>query len=123
MAYYFAKSLDAPFDEAVERTVAALKQHGFGVLTRIDVTHEVEGPGVDEAAIRRCVELSAMKYCPVSAMLSAGEIARRQRRRHPHRNVTPARREREQARQDSIRGQHQEHKPGDSPRLDKGQEP
>jgi putative redox protein len=43
------------------------------VLTRIDVTHEVEGPGVDEAAIRRCVELSALKYCPVSAMLSAGE--------------------------------------------------
>ncbi len=37
MAYYFAKTLDAPFDNAVERTVAALKQHGFGVLTRIDV--------------------------------------------------------------------------------------
>lgn len=37
MVYYFAKTLDAPFDEAVERTVAALKQHGFGVLTRIDV--------------------------------------------------------------------------------------
>lgn len=37
MAYYFAKKLNARFDEAVERTVAALKQHGFGVLTRIDV--------------------------------------------------------------------------------------
>lgn len=42
------------------------------VLTRVDVTHEVEGPGVDEAAIRRCIELSATKYCPVNAMLSAG---------------------------------------------------
>ena len=42
------------------------------VLTRIDVTHEVEGPRVDEAAIRRCIELSATKYCPVNAMLSAG---------------------------------------------------
>lgn len=42
------------------------------VLTRVDVTHEVEGPVVDEAAIRRCIELSATKYCPVSAMLSAG---------------------------------------------------
>ena len=42
------------------------------VLTRADVTHEVEGPGVEEAAIRRCIELSALKYCPVSAMLSAG---------------------------------------------------
>ena len=43
------------------------------VFTPIDVTHEVEGPGVEEAAIRRCIELSATKYCPVNAMLSAGE--------------------------------------------------
>jgi putative redox protein len=42
------------------------------VLTRIEVTHEVLGPRVDEAAIRRCIELSATKYCPVNAMLSAG---------------------------------------------------
>jgi putative redox protein len=42
------------------------------VLTRADVIHEVEGPGVDEAAIRRAIELSATKYCPVNAMLSAG---------------------------------------------------
>ena len=42
MTYYFAKSLDAPFDEAVERTVAALKQHGFGVLTRIDVKNTLK---------------------------------------------------------------------------------
>ena len=37
MAYFFAKMLETPFDQAVERTVAALKEHGFGVLTRIDV--------------------------------------------------------------------------------------
>ena len=42
------------------------------ILTRADVIHDVEGPGVDEAAIRRAIELSATKYCPVSAMLSAG---------------------------------------------------
>jgi len=42
------------------------------VLTRVDVTHEVEGPGIVEAAIRRAIELSATKYCPVNAMLSAG---------------------------------------------------
>jgi putative redox protein len=42
------------------------------VLTRVDVTHVVEGPAVEEAAIRRAIELSATKYCPVSAMLSAG---------------------------------------------------
>ena len=42
------------------------------ILTRIDVTHEVEGPNVEAAAIRRAIELSALKYCPVNAMLSAG---------------------------------------------------
>jgi putative redox protein len=42
------------------------------ILTSIIVTHEVEGPAVDVAAIRRSIELSALKYCPVSAMLSAG---------------------------------------------------
>jgi putative redox protein len=42
------------------------------VLVRAEVTHDVEGPAVDEAAIRRAIELSATKYCPVNAMLSAG---------------------------------------------------
>lgn len=42
------------------------------VLTHAIVTHEVEGPVVEEAAIRRAIELSATKYCPVNAMLSAG---------------------------------------------------
>jgi len=38
----------------------------------VTVLHEVDGPHVEEAAIRRAIELSALKYCPVSAMLSAG---------------------------------------------------
>ena len=42
------------------------------VFPRIDVVHEVEGDDISEDAIRRCIELSALKYCPVSAMLSAG---------------------------------------------------
>jgi putative redox protein len=42
------------------------------VLTRVELVHEIEGPGIDTAAIRRCIELSALKYCPVNAMLSAG---------------------------------------------------
>ena len=38
MAYYFAKTLtDIGFDEAVARTTDVLKEHGFGVLTEIDV--------------------------------------------------------------------------------------
>ena len=37
MTYYFAKTLDCSFDEAVRRTTDALKEAGFGVLTEIDV--------------------------------------------------------------------------------------
>ena len=42
------------------------------VFTEIFVTHEVVGVDLSEAAIRRCIELSATKYCPVNAMVSAG---------------------------------------------------
>jgi putative redox protein len=42
------------------------------VFTRIDLVHEIVGPDVSEVAVRRCVELSATIYCPISAMLSAG---------------------------------------------------
>jgi putative redox protein len=42
------------------------------VFTEIDVTHEIVGRGLSEAALRRCIELSATKYCPVNAMISAG---------------------------------------------------
>lgn len=37
MSYYYSKRLDLPFSETVDRAIAALKAHGFGVLTRIDV--------------------------------------------------------------------------------------
>ncbi|PWB58203.1 MAG: hypothetical protein C3F17_19135 [Bradyrhizobiaceae bacterium] len=37
MSYYYAKTLDLPFEKAIEVTTEALKAHGFGVLTRIDV--------------------------------------------------------------------------------------
>lgn len=37
MAYYFAKTIDASFPEAVARTKATLSAHGFGVLSEIDV--------------------------------------------------------------------------------------
>ena len=42
------------------------------VYTEIEVVHEVTGVAISEAAIRRAIELSATKYCPVNAMLSAG---------------------------------------------------
>jgi putative redox protein len=62
--------------QAIER----YEVHGVGeqrdeypqVLTEVTVTHEVWGPDLSEAAIRRAIELSATKYCPVNAMVSAG---------------------------------------------------
>jgi uncharacterized protein (DUF302 family) len=37
MKYYFNKSLEIPFDEAVFKVTEELKKEGFGVLTEIDV--------------------------------------------------------------------------------------
>ncbi len=42
------------------------------VYTEVVMTHEVQGRDLSEAAIRRAIELSALKYCPVNAMISAG---------------------------------------------------
>ncbi len=43
------------------------------VLTRVEFVHIFEGTVVLERAVRRAIELSATKYCPVSAMLASGE--------------------------------------------------
>ncbi len=49
------------------------------LFTRITVEHVVRGD-VDAEALRRAIELSATKYCPVSALLSRGvEIEHRYR--------------------------------------------
>ena len=37
MTYYFSKTLSVGFDEAVQRTMEALKREGFGIITEIDV--------------------------------------------------------------------------------------
>jgi uncharacterized protein (DUF302 family) len=38
MTYYFGKVLAVDFDEALRRTVEALKERSFGVITEIDVS-------------------------------------------------------------------------------------
>lgn len=69
-------SIMAKKRQAVESytvTVEAVQRDEYPqVLTRIDLVHEMSGPDVSEAAVRRAIELSATKYCPVNAMLSAG---------------------------------------------------
>ena len=37
MTYFFAKTLDVPFDDAIVKVTEALAARGFGVLTTIDV--------------------------------------------------------------------------------------
>ncbi len=37
MSYYLSRTVEAAFDEVVQRVTAALKEEGFGVLTDIDV--------------------------------------------------------------------------------------
>jgi uncharacterized protein (DUF302 family) len=37
MSYYKSAILHVPFDEAIERTESALKEEGFGIISRIDI--------------------------------------------------------------------------------------
>jgi uncharacterized protein (DUF302 family) len=37
MTYYFSRTLDLPFEAAIERVTEELKKEGFGILTEIDV--------------------------------------------------------------------------------------
>ena len=52
MSYYFSTELAATFEEAVDRTVQALKKEGFGVLTDIDV----------QATLKQKLEVDFPKY-------------------------------------------------------------
>ena len=48
MSYYFAKTLPLSFEDAVRRTTEVLKQHGFGIITEIDVKQTLKAKlGVD----------------------------------------------------------------------------
>jgi uncharacterized protein (DUF302 family) len=42
MKYYFNKTLDISFDEAIERVTEELKKEGFGILTDIDVQNTLK---------------------------------------------------------------------------------
>ena len=40
--YGFSKTVDIPFDEAIEKTRTALKEEGFGVLSEIDIKEKLK---------------------------------------------------------------------------------
>ena len=62
--------------EAYSIRVEAVQREEYPqVLTRIEIVHEIVGASVNPLAVRRAIELSALKYCPVNAMLSAGDTA------------------------------------------------
>ena len=52
MSYYFSKTLNVPFDEAVERVTQELKKEGFGILTDIDV----------KATLKKKLDVDFRKY-------------------------------------------------------------
>ena len=52
MSYYFNKTVDMTFDEAINKVTEELKKEGFGVLTEIDVT----------AALKKKINVDFRKY-------------------------------------------------------------
>ena len=67
-----SRSRSARRSSATGSTCAASSATIPAGLHRDRLVHEVVGRDLSEAAIRRCIELSATKYCPVNAMVSAG---------------------------------------------------
>jgi uncharacterized protein (DUF302 family) len=47
MEYYFSKTINDSFENAIEKVTAALKVEGFGVLTEIDLKATLKKETVD----------------------------------------------------------------------------
>ena len=52
MSYYLSKTLETPFEAAVEKVTEALKKDGFGVLTEIDM----------QATMKKKLDVDMQKY-------------------------------------------------------------
>ncbi|MCP5102587.1 MAG: DUF302 domain-containing protein [bacterium] len=52
MSYYFSKTLETSFQEAMDRVTEELKKEGFGILTEIDV----------QATLKKKLDVNFRKY-------------------------------------------------------------
>ena len=52
MSYYLSRTLETPFEAAVEKVTEALKKEGFGVLTEIDM----------QATMKKKLDVDIQKY-------------------------------------------------------------
>ena len=57
MNYYFSKTVDMSFDDAIARAVEELKKEGFGVLTEIDV----------KATLKKKIDVDFRRYTILGA--------------------------------------------------------
>ena len=71
MSYYFSKTVDDSFDDAIERVTAHLADAGFGVLTTIDVDFQrytilgACNPGFAHKALQAEDKIGTMLPCNV----------------------------------------------------------
>jgi uncharacterized protein (DUF302 family) len=52
MSYYYSKTLDVSFEDAIDKTTEALKEEGFGILTEIDI----------KATLKKKLDVDFKKY-------------------------------------------------------------
>jgi len=52
MSYYYSKTLDLSFEDAIDKTTEALSEEGFGVLTEIDI----------KATLKKKLDVDFKKY-------------------------------------------------------------
>jgi hypothetical protein len=66
MSYYFNKTVDMTFDEAISKVTEELKKEGFGVLTEIDVTAALSLPILEIFSIFLRLASSVRLFIPLA---------------------------------------------------------
>jgi uncharacterized protein (DUF302 family) len=80
MSYYISKTVGRPFDMVVEEITARLKDHGFGILTDIDV----------QATLKKKIGADVAKYRILGSMERTGNPALRPAAEEVRRHLSKA---------------------------------